>query len=131
MGEHALTQRPARIGVIGYGAITDEIVRCLELRGQIGLLIGVLARPEKVAELAARTVGKFPVLPALDELLAHKPDIVIEAAGHGAVHVFGPDILKGGCDLLIASTGALADKRHVLPRRRCAAHNPIKVDDCC
>jgi len=48
-------RRPAaRIGVIGYGAITDEIVRCLDMRGQLNRLVGVLGQPEKLNELAAR-----------------------------------------------------------------------------
>jgi aspartate dehydrogenase len=102
---------PARIGVIGYGAITDEIVRCLEICGELDRLIGVLDIPEKLPELAERASGRFPVFTALSDLLARTPAIVIEAAGHGAVHAFGADILKGGCALLIASTGALADDK--------------------
>jgi aspartate dehydrogenase len=102
---------PTRIGVIGYGAITDEIVRCLDMRGQLDRLIGVLDIPEKLPELAERASGRFPVFTALSDLLARNPEIVIEAAGHGAVHAFGADILKGGRDLLIASTGALADEK--------------------
>jgi aspartate dehydrogenase len=110
VGEYAL-RRPARIGVIGYGAITDEIVRCLDMRGQLNRLVGVLGRPEKISALADRAAGRFPVLAELTQLLARKPDIVIEAAGHGAMHAFAADILNTGCDLLIASTGALADAK--------------------
>src|SRR5262245_59837771 len=102
---------PARIGVVGYGAITDEITRCLELRGELDKLVGVLDLPEKLPELAGKAAGRFPVFAPLPELLARKPEIVIEAACHGAVHAFGADILKSGCDLLVASTGALADKK--------------------
>jgi aspartate dehydrogenase len=111
LGEYALTQAPARIGVIGYGAITDEIIRCLELRGDLEVLVGVLDLPEKGRELTNKAAGRFPVFAALPELLARKPEIVIEAAGHGAVHAFGTDILKSGSDLLVASTGALADRK--------------------
>ena len=106
-----MTQAPARIGVIGYGAITDEIIRCLELRGELEKLVGVLDLPEKLHELADKAAGRFPLFAALPQLLARKPEIVIEAAGHGAVHAFGSDILNSGCDLLVASTGALADKK--------------------
>jgi aspartate dehydrogenase len=111
VGEYALRQPAARIGVIGYGAITDEIVRCLELRGQLHTLAGVLGRPEKISALADRAAGRFPVFAELKQLLARKPDIVIEAAGHGAMHAFAADVLNTGCDLLIASTGALADAK--------------------
>jgi aspartate dehydrogenase len=97
--------------VIGYGAITDEIVRCLDLRAGLEKLVGVLDVPQKLPELAQKAAGRFPVFATLPQLLAREPEIVIEAAGHGAVHAFAPDILKSGCDLLVASTGALADKK--------------------
>jgi aspartate dehydrogenase len=100
---------PSRIAVIGYGAITDEIVRCLELRGQLKSLVCVLGRPAKLSELKQKAAARFPVVDALPELLAFEPEIVIEAAGHGAVARFGEAVLKRGCDLLIASVGALAD----------------------
>ena len=91
---------PSRIAVIGYGAITDEIVRCLELRGQLEALACVLVRPGKRNELAQKAGGRFSVVDALPDLLACKPQIVIEAAGHGAVADFGAAILESGCDLL-------------------------------
>jgi aspartate dehydrogenase len=100
---------PSRIAVIGYGAITDEIVRCLEVRGQLKTLVCVLGRPNKLSALEQKAAARFPVVDALPELLAFEPEIVIEAAGHGAVSEFGEAVLERGCDLLIASVGALAD----------------------
>jgi aspartate dehydrogenase len=102
---------PTRIAVIGYGAIGDEIVRCMEVRGKIASLVGFLDLPEKGAELEAKAKGRFPVVDTLSDLFDLRPQIVIEAAGHSAVHRFGADILRQGCDLLIASTGALADAK--------------------
>jgi aspartate dehydrogenase len=43
------------------------------------------------------------------ELLALRPDIVVEAAGHDALRQHGPAILSAGCDLLFLGVGALAD----------------------
>jgi aspartate dehydrogenase len=103
-------RRPLRFAVIGYGAITDEMVLSLQRRGQLAALLGVLVLPERVAPLRLKADGRFPVVGRLDELLALKPDIVIEAAGHAAVQTYGPAILERGADLLIASVGALADR---------------------
>src|SRR5437660_11984982 len=101
----------ARIGVIGYGAIADEMIRCLEIRGRITSLVGVLDLPEKLPELQTKAAGRFPVVAAVPQLLDLQPQIIIEAAGHSAVYRFGADILRHGCDLLIASTGTLADPK--------------------
>jgi aspartate dehydrogenase len=100
---------PSRIAVIGYGAITDEMVRSLDMRGQLDALACVLVRPGRRTECEQKAHGRFRIVDALPDLLACKPQIVIEAAGHGAVAEFGAPILEGGCDLLLASVGALAD----------------------
>jgi aspartate dehydrogenase len=101
---------PTRIALLGFGAIGDEIVRCLEMRAELSTLIGVLELPERLGAARKKACGRFPVVCELRELLALRPDLVIEAAGHGAVAQFGSDILARGCDLLIASVGALADR---------------------
>ncbi|MGD9922075.1 MAG: aspartate dehydrogenase [Pseudorhodoplanes sp.] len=102
---------PARIGLIGFGAVGHEVILCLERRGEIARVVGVLEQPEQVAAASARAAGRFPVVGSIGELMAAQPDIVIEAAGHGAVLSFGAEILSQGCDLLVASTGALADQK--------------------
>jgi aspartate dehydrogenase len=111
-----------RIAVIGYGAVADEMVRCLEARGEIAALAGILVRPERLAELTKKAAGRFAVVDALPRLLDLQPDIVVEAAGHASVAHFGPDILAQGFDLLIASVGALADQK--LSRALVAAAPP-------
>lgn len=99
-----------RIALIGYGAISDEIVQCLEARGEISALAGVLVRPERLPRLREKANSRFAVVDALAALLDLAPAIVVEAAGHEAVVSFGPAILARGIDLLIASVGALADR---------------------
>jgi aspartate dehydrogenase len=118
---NAKTKAP-RIAVIGYGAIADEMVRCLEARDEIAALAGILVRPERLAELTRKAADRFAVVDALPHLLDLQPDIVVEAAGHGAVVRFGLDILAQGSDLLIASVGALADQE--LSRALVAAARP-------
>src|SRR5258708_7835553 len=109
LGDPRMTdsRRWSRIAVIGYGAITDEIVSCLEQRGELGALAGVLDLPERLDALRLKARGRFPVVGTLDALLGLKPQLVIEAAGHGAVKRFAADVLARRIDLLIASVGAL------------------------
>jgi aspartate dehydrogenase len=112
---------PPRFAVIGFGAITEEIVRCLEARGALSCLLGVLDLPERLPDLAAKAAGRFPVTGSIDDLLALGPDLVIEAAGHGAVRQFGCEVLSRGTDLLLASTGILADAEFTARLVRAAA----------
>ena len=57
-----------RIAVIGYGAITREIVSCLESLNSLDSLAGVLVRADKevweiVCALSARFPEELPWLP--------------------------------------------------------------------
>jgi aspartate dehydrogenase len=101
--------------VIGYGAVADEIIRCLEARGERDALAAILVRPQRRAEYERKAAGRFAVVDSVAQLLAakpdHKPDLVIEAAGHGSVAQYGAEILGQGVDLLICSVGALADRK--------------------
>src|ERR1700674_2261713 len=102
-------KRVPKIAVIGFGAVSDEIVRCLETRRSIGALAGVLEIPAALKEAQKKASGRFPVVNTLGELLDLRPDIVIEAAGHSATKQYAVDVMTRGIDLLVASVGALAD----------------------
>ncbi|HYC48716.1 MAG TPA: aspartate dehydrogenase [Burkholderiales bacterium] len=99
-----------RFGVIGYGAITDELVRCLELRGEAESLAAVLVRPSRAEDAARRAAGRFQIVDRLEALLDLAPAAVAECAGQDALREYGPAILRRGVDLVIASSGALADR---------------------
>jgi aspartate dehydrogenase len=99
-----------RIALIGYGVIAEDVVRCLEGRGEISSLAGILVRPEQLPRLRPMASGRFPLVEELAALLDLEPAIVIEAAGHEAVARFGAAVLARRIDLMIASVGALADR---------------------
>lgn len=99
-----------RIAVIGYGAIVDEVIRCLAHRHEMSALVGLMVRPERIGHFERKSAGRFAVVDALSALFDLEPDIVIEAAGHAAISRFGPATLRQGTDLLVASVGALADR---------------------
>ena len=98
-----------KIGLIGYGTIGQAVLRILTASGRSDEfeVIGVLVRPGYRAKIAGCAI---PVFEALDDLLAHQPDIVAETAAQNAVVQYGETVLAAGCDLLIASSGALSDE---------------------
>jgi aspartate dehydrogenase len=101
--------RTPGFAAIGYGAITEEIVRGLDAGAYAGALLGVLVRPQRLAEAQRKAAG-FPVFAEIDALAALSPGFVVECAGHAAVRSAGPAVLRQGIHLMIASVGALADR---------------------
>ena len=98
-----------KFAVIGFGAIAEEMVRCLEERGELDALLGVLVRPQRLVEAQGKTGGRFAVVTSIEALLALGPDFVVECAGHGAMRQYAPAVLASGVNLLCSSVGVLAD----------------------
>ena len=106
------------LGIIGMGAIGRSLALTLarEMAAPLGR-VTVLARPTGVAAAISdlRAAGdkladRKDVVTNVGALLASKPDLVVESAGHGALSAFGEVILSNGTDLLVLSTGALTDE---------------------
>lgn len=110
---NAAHQSKPRIGLIGYGAIGRAIVAQLRAEGASDQIAAVLVRraPEEQG---------LPLCLDLDAFLAHRPDVVIEAAGHEAVAAHGEAVLRAGRKLVICSVGALADTPLLEALRRAA-----------
>jgi aspartate dehydrogenase len=98
-----------KIAVIGFGAVADEIVRCLQFRDNLDALTGILVKRDRLDEMRRKAAGQFQIFGTLDDLLSTKPDIVIEAAGHAAARQYGANIVKTRTDLMISSVGVLTD----------------------
>jgi aspartate dehydrogenase len=93
-----------RVGMIGMGAIGQGLVRIVG--GDVDIqLVGAAALdyPDDPPP------GAPPQIDSLEALLALQPDVVVEAAGHGALRAHGPAVLRAGTDLIFVSIGALAD----------------------
>ncbi|MGB5490018.1 MAG: aspartate dehydrogenase [Woeseiaceae bacterium] len=94
-----------RIGIIGDGAIGRYVrARALE-RGHV--VRALLLRAKRLPEPAAKLQDTICVGNAAD--LPDDIDQMIDCAGHTALKSYGPDILRGGTDLITVSLGALAD----------------------
>lgn len=91
-----------RIGLIGLGAVGRGVAVALKAEAMPVQIIALARRPNidtNVEQLVRRT----------DELIALRPRMVVEAAGHGAVAEHVVPILKAGIPVVLASVGALAD----------------------
>ena len=97
-----------RFALIGFGAIAEEMLRSLELRGDLPALAGVLVRAPRLAQAREQAADRFAVVESIEALLDLEPGVVIECAGHGAVTEYGARVLERGALLLVASVGALA-----------------------
>jgi len=99
-----------RFALIGYGAITEELLGCVEASGEPASLAAVLVRPQRLAEAKARAAGRFTVIDSLEALLALAPEVVAECAGHGAMRQYASSLLSRGIDVICSSVGVLADR---------------------
>jgi aspartate dehydrogenase len=89
------------VAVLGRGAIGGPLARALRDGAVPGArLAGVITR-------GAEPPADLPALTLADALAV--ADLVVEAAGQDALAELGPKVLAAGKDLLVVSTGALAD----------------------
>jgi aspartate dehydrogenase len=94
-----------RTGLLGLGVIGQEVVRLAEREapGQC-LFVGAVVRdPTK-----ARSGITIPTMTTLDALLAERPEVVVECAGHGGLQAHGAAVLRAGVDLIMVSVGIFA-----------------------
>lgn len=96
-----------RIVLIGGGAIARRVINVLHERGIV--IDAVLVRPGTVEDRKAFIPTEVRVIESIS-VLGEKPELVAECAGHRAVAEFGPSILSAGIDLVVMSSGALADE---------------------
>ncbi|MBV9119785.1 MAG: aspartate dehydrogenase [Chloroflexi bacterium] len=96
---------PVRIGFLGFGTIARRVCALIaEQAPEEFAVVGAIVRdPAK-----ARPAGAPKLVASVAELLAEQPEVVVEAGGHDALANSGPEVLRGGCDLLMVSVGAFA-----------------------
>ncbi len=95
-----------RILVIGFGAIAADLVAAL--RAEPETEVALFLRPGSPSR--ARAPKGLAICGDMAEAAAFHPDLVVEAAGHGAVKETVPGCLALGLPVLIASIGALHDE---------------------
>ena len=99
-----------RVGILGGGTIARLLLQHLRA-GELGAteVVAVVGRSDASRGKALAGEFRVPFVLGVQALLARKPDVVVEAASHEAVHAFGPGLLRAGVALIVLSAGALAD----------------------
>ncbi len=100
---------PGHVAIVGFGAIARDLIEIMCAQQTPPERVSVLVRPGREAEVQAALRAIGSVTSDRDALLATRPDVVVECAGHGAVTEHGAAVLDSGTDLIVASVGALAD----------------------
>ncbi|MBB3396190.1 aspartate dehydrogenase [Rhizobium sp. BK060] len=98
---------PKKIAVIGFGAMAQSLLASLR-RSNSRLEIGAALLPTEFRN-GTEDQHEITLLSSADELIAWKPSLVVECAGHQAVHTLVPAVLEAGVDVVVVSIGSLAD----------------------
>lgn len=105
-----------RMGLIGFGNIATTLLGLMEQTGLKVEHLTVLVLTEFAEETRDRLAtdfrgiaGSAEVVGDADGLLASRPDLVVECAGHAAVVANVPQVLRAGVNVIMVSIGALAD----------------------
>jgi aspartate dehydrogenase len=93
-----------RVGLIGLGTIARGVLELLQPADHIDVVGALVAHPNK-----PRSSTHVRLCVRIEDLLALKPDVVVELAGHAALRCHAPTVLRAGIDVLILAVGALAE----------------------
>lgn len=96
-----------RIALIGYGAMGQSLRASLAKSGD-GLTIAAALLPT-LSSCDAASRDSVRVFHDIDDLVAWRPSLVVECAGHAAVRDIVPPLLRAGIDVVIVSIGSLSD----------------------
>jgi aspartate dehydrogenase len=104
-----------RLGLIGFGSIATTLLDLLA-QGEPLDHLAVLVLPEVAPDARRRLDGdlakvarSYSLVEDAAGLLAERPDLVVECAGHAAASAHAPTVLRAGVDVVLVSIGALAD----------------------
>jgi aspartate dehydrogenase len=114
---------PTRLVFIGWGAINSRVGELLTQRRTAVEIAGVAVRTAE-----ARLPAGVPRVTSADELIALKPDLVIEAAGRDAVSQWAPAALAAAPVLIVTSTSAFADDGTLARMAELAEHHGSRIE---
>lgn len=99
---------PKRIAFIGNGAIGHRVFHTIKYELSPRSEFAFLVRNN---EKNITTQDNLSIFSKAQDLLDWRPDLVIECAGHDAVQLLVPTLLRSGIDVVIVSVGALGDAK--------------------
>jgi aspartate dehydrogenase len=100
-----------KVALIGYGAIARIALDKVAEHDHDGhvKIVGVLVRENREQEARAALDSSIAVVTTIKDLIRLSPNVVAECAGQGAIVEYGEAVLNAGIDLIVISTGALAN----------------------
>jgi aspartate dehydrogenase len=99
-----------KVGLIGCGAIGTVLAEAIERKLVLcDELVVYDFDAEKAQKLKSALNFPVTIVQSVDELLAAKPKVIVEAASQQAAKDYVPKIVSAGVELIIMSTGALLD----------------------
>ena len=104
-----------RIALIGNGGIAQDLLDHVARHGDHLKIVGIIDAPE-----VADPPHKDLLVPTLDDLIALKPDVMVECATVDAVADYAERVLAAGIDLIAVSIGGFV-LDDVMERCRAAA----------
>ncbi len=96
-----------KIAQVGFGGIGRTVAEPLNTDADISYT-AIAARPHQAADVQA-TLGDVPIVESATDLLAQRPELVVECASHEALRQYGKAVLDAGIDLIAVSVGILAE----------------------
>jgi aspartate dehydrogenase len=115
-----------KAGIIGYGTIGKSIAELIQTQqaGDIELQSVLVRNPASIEELS-----RLPFSITNDEefFFNQDLDIVIEAAGHHALQLYGKTALENGSHLVVISVGALAESEFLETLHKTAQENNKQI----
>lgn len=106
-----------KVGLIGCGAIGTVLAEAFERKLVVcDELVVFDVDVAKAQKLKAALDFPVKIAGSIDELLASKPKVVVEAAGQQAVREYYSKLLAANVDFIVMSTGALLDLNTNTPK---------------
>lgn len=125
-----------KLAIVGCGKLADIVVNAL-IDGYLPeyALVGVMSRSKKSAEAVAEKiackledgVSNCAACSTIEELLALKPDYIVESASPVALTEIAIPALSNGCSIIALSIGAFADSKFYQEAQEVAKANGTKI----
>ena len=99
-----------KLAIVGFGAIGQELARVLQADAgiEIAQIVTTPQSATRARRLAAQLAPRASVLGVVDLSREHRPELVVECAGHAALVEHVVPALREGIACVVASVGALA-----------------------
>jgi aspartate dehydrogenase len=97
-----------KVGIIGYGTLGKSIAGLIEAE-QAGNIVLKSILVRNSPNTNDSSINNFIITDDEDGFFDQNLDIIIEAAGHNALQLYGEKALATGSNLIILSVGALSD----------------------